>query len=827
MTLSCKHLRACLLAPSLILHFSLSMAAENTAALSTLTVVGQQLPATDNAGHRSYFDRFSLDAFAGQDGSLDNLYRQVPGLQFSEGALDASQLSELRPESISISGGRAYENLFSLDGLSFSSRIDPANNNHSAINDVSGHDQGLFIDSELIESIEVYSSNIPAEYSGFTGGVINMETRQPDPERIRGSVFYGVTRSEWVDYRLFIAQPDDDAAMPIEPPESPEFKRERFGATISLPYQNNAGGLLISATRSQSRTSDLSLNQSKDQRQENSNLLLKSHFSFDDTVELDASINYSPFHHRLFIRNAQDSDYRLEGDGLAMQARLNYFGHDWDHTFQIGFSEQQNNRSAPRHFYNWANTHDRNWGQQAGLDSSRQGGFGDLNKFSNRTHLRWLTQRTGYWGQDAPWGLRTGFDFGYQTSGFERPETTYVYQNPVTNSLIQCRGQQDCVQGQQYFTQRQVYQAQNVEVGLADFGAHIEFSPRYQRLSGRLGLRYDRDTFLDRNNWAPRLSISADVFGNNATQVNFGANRYYSSSLLTYKLREASAPHYAEYRGASANIVRDWQENIGSGRYRYRFDDVTTPYADELTLGLTQQLEVNRLNLGQLTFNATQRWGRNELARTQTETLADGYRYYLMNNDGSSEYWGLSIGWERQIDNTNLRIHATTSRTRTTNADYDTAIDHEAQNDWVFLDEQRIRRGELDILREDFARNWVVNTAISHQVFEGLQVSANFRYLGKTPRIYNTQKTRQAGLMTLPSGEIVPEILDVYAEDTRPAVTQVDLKTRFHYPFAQHQGLTLEVETRNVFNQRTHRVPPEQTGIETGRSWWLMLRMDF
>lgn len=821
-----KLLRACI---ALLCFFAIPIIsqAEDQSDLHTLVIVGKDLPSPDSAGHLSRFDRFSLDAFAGQDGSLDNLYRQIPGLQFSEEALDADQLSELRPESLSISGGRAYENLFTLDGISFSSRIDPANRNHSAVNDVSGHDQGLFIDSELIESLEVHRSNIPAQYSGFTGGVVNMETRQPDSDRIKGSVFYGVTRSEWVNYRVFIEEPDDENIEPADPPNKPEFKRERMGATLNLPFSNKQGGVLISGTRSLATTSDISFNQTKNQQQENTNLLVKSNYAFNDRVDLDASINLSPFEHQLFISNVKDSDYRLTGDGASLQARLQYYGFNWDHSFRLGFNYQENSRQAPEHFYNWANTHDRNWGSQASLVSSREGGFGDLHKFSSRSQAQWLAKREGYWGQNESWQTRLGVDLSYQTSGFERQETTYIYQNPVTNSQIQCRGASDCVQGQQYFTQRQVYAAQSVEVGLADLGAHLEFSPSYKRLSARLGVRYDRDRFLDQDNWAPRLSLNTDVFGNRKTLINLGANRYYSSSLLTYKLREASEPHYEEYRGASSNIIRDWQEDVGAGRYRYRFDEAVTPYADEITLGFIQQLAFKNVDLGSLSFNATQRWGKNEFSRTSTETQEDGYRYYLMNNDGSSEYWGISLGWKLERENTRVQINATTSRTTTTNADYDTAIDNEGHSDWVLLDGERVRRGELDILREDFARNWIINAAASHRLHDRLQLSANIRYLGATPRIYNTNRSRRTGLITLPNGEVLPEVLEVYTKDTRKAVTQVDLKTSFNYPFSEEHRLTVEIESKNIFNQRTHRVPPGQAGIEAGRSWWLMLRYSF
>ncbi|WFE69445.1 TonB-dependent receptor plug domain-containing protein [Thiomicrospira sp. R3] len=813
--------------------FSLVNTAYSNQTLPDILVIGggadSSTSPSQNAskGHASEFSRKDIENIASQDGSLNKLYQQVPGLQFSEEALDADKMGELRPESISISGGKAYENLFNLDGFSISSNLDPANKNHSAVNDVSGHDQGLFIDSELIEKIEVHRSNVPARFSGFTGGVVDLETRQPDSEKIKGSVFYGITQSDWVSYRIFVAEPDDDDVDPTDPPVSPIFKRQRMGGTVNIPFSEKVGGLILSGTRSSSTTSDISFNQSKAQIQNSENLLLKLAYPLSDQMESSLSLAVSPFSHQLFIKDVKDSDYTLEGGGFSLQTSIKYFGENWDQRVRLGYSHQKNVRQAPKDFFNWANTIDRNWGRDSGLASSRKGGFGDLEKYSNQTSLKWQANRYDDLSDLIKLDAELGLDLTYQVAGFDRKETTYIYQNAVINSQIQCLGHSDCVQGQQYFTQRQVYQQQSVEVSLPSLGAYVELTPSYERYSSRIGIRYDRDAFLNQNNIAPRLTATVDIFNNNKSIINFGANRYYSNSLLTYKLREASAPHYMEYRGAQTNIVRDWLEDVGAGRNRYRFSDAVTPYSDELALGFSQQLVFDDVNLGKLSINATQRKGKKEFSRVRTEQEEDGYRYFEMRNEGFSDYWGVSIDWRLNLNSTTFSLNATTSRTKTTNENYDSASDAEGDYDWVLFDDKRVRRGELDILREDFARNWVINAAVSHRFNEYLQAAASLRYLGATPRIYNTNRTRRTGLITLPSGEVIPEVLEVYTQDTRQAVTQVDLKSSFSIPLGYKQKIQVDLEARNAFGQRTYRVPPKQSGIELGRSWWVMLRYNW
>ncbi len=183
-------------------------------------------------------------------------------------------------------------------------------------------------------------------------------------------------------------------------------------------------------------------------------------------------------------------------------------------------------------------------------------------------------------------------------------------------------------------------------------------------------MRYDYNDFLKNHDLAFRSRVTLDVFGNDGTRLIAGYNRYYGgAALLTYKLREARAPFYREYRSTEQNIVTDWQRESGQGDYRYVFDDVATPYSDEQTVGLEQALLG-----GVMTLKVVKRDNQDEFARTETETRDDGYRYYIMNNDGSSEYLGVSLGWNAVYGNTLISVHGTWSETKTNNGDYETRL---------------------------------------------------------------------------------------------------------------------------------------------------------
>src|SRR5690606_35061470 len=162
--------------------------------------------------------------------------KALPTVQFSstQGRATRANLQDLRPESISISGGSIYENQFILDGIGSNSRLDvedPSSPNE--INTIAaGTAQTLWVDSSLVGEITVRDSNISAQYGQFTGGVVEIDTR--DPARVfGGQIHYGATTSSMASYRMSDFARSDLAGAP--PPLTPEFEKERYGISVDLP----------------------------------------------------------------------------------------------------------------------------------------------------------------------------------------------------------------------------------------------------------------------------------------------------------------------------------------------------------------------------------------------------------------------------------------------------------------------------------------------------------------------------------------------------------------------------------------------------------------
>ncbi|SEO57757.1 TonB-dependent receptor plug domain-containing protein [Aquisalimonas asiatica] len=799
------------------------LAAAETEHLAPIHVLSDYSDAVGTEAEGSYrINRRDLDEFGAASGDFTSILGQLPNIQFSEDRRDPDRLHDLRPDSVSISGGRFYENAFRVDGLGINNQLDPVSDNPNAISDVPGHEQTLFIDADLIESIDVYDSNVPAAYGRFTGGVVDIDTRRAgrEPETSLG---YNTTRSDWVNYRVFTPESDDtEEGIPPTPPEPAEFKRERLTARHERPV-GEASSIVVSGAGSRSSTPEVTLGESRAQTQENVNLLGKFSTPVTEATYADMQAAVAPFRSEQFITNARDSDFTIRGGGANASLGLDTVfdeGTELDTRLSARYSE--NSRRAPTDFFNWARTRSRNWGNLGGIATSNQGGFGDLDKeqFALGLSLRARTPTRELLGQ------RVRFDYGAEVQHsrlhFTRPETLFVYQDARVNPDVECRGRsEDCVDGEQYFRQRTRYPADDVSVGLTETAAFGEATFPVGALDLTLGLRYDYNDFLGNHDFGWRTRAGYDVFGNDHTVLIAGLNRYYSGALLTYRLREAREPWTREFRGATQNVVNDWERDTGAGQLRFEGRDVDTPYSDERTIGVRQ-----RVLGGVASLNYVRRDNRDEFAQQEEdETRPDGTRARFLTNEGRSRYESFSFSWRRQWGRTTLGISATYSESESSNATFDDAVEEARQSEFVFYKGEPIRRSRLSVLRQDFNRPITGSVSIARTCMDRLRLSLVTRYRGRFTNVVETGSTET---VTVDEGGIQREReLTVYAETEQPPTLISDLSVNYSVNLADRARLGLEAEVGNVFNSRTHTVASGRGGIETGRTFWLGANVTF
>jgi hypothetical protein len=178
---------------------------EDIPTLKQVTVVGQ---AEDQISGKSELAGETLHQLPKKNNSLTETITILPRVQIGEQQRTSENGGEILPPLISISGGRAYENYYSVDGVGLNSLIDPLADNQNAIDSVPGHPQRAFIHQDLIDSVTVYDSNIPARFGRFVGGVVDAKTRMPSSE-LGGNVNIRSTRDSWTEFHIDSDDRDD------------------------------------------------------------------------------------------------------------------------------------------------------------------------------------------------------------------------------------------------------------------------------------------------------------------------------------------------------------------------------------------------------------------------------------------------------------------------------------------------------------------------------------------------------------------------------------------------------------------------------------------
>lgn len=261
-----------MVAPAAIAKPQEAQQTEQTSAADTvderIEVLGYRwFPETLTLSGRYDLSRDFLDFRSQGNGNITDMLTFLPGIQFSENALNADRQQEIRSQLISISGAEPWQTGFYFDGLANNSRIDPdaAYRSPSSVNDVQGHPQNLFINSELVQQVTVFDSNIPAAYGGFSGGVVDVESRSLSQlKQPQVKLRYRRSLSSWNQYNYYDfrgalsneqleqeAQYNDDV-------ELPNFAKQTLGVSVALPI-NPAHALYASFNQTTSTIGEVSL----------------------------------------------------------------------------------------------------------------------------------------------------------------------------------------------------------------------------------------------------------------------------------------------------------------------------------------------------------------------------------------------------------------------------------------------------------------------------------------------------------------------------------------------------------------------------------------
>ncbi|MDT8443427.1 MAG: TonB-dependent receptor plug domain-containing protein [Desulfuromonadales bacterium] len=780
-------------------------------ALKQVTVVGQ--PENLITG-KSELSSDTLQQLPGKNSSLTETITILPRVQIGEEQRTSENAAEILPPLISISGGRAYENYYSVDGVGMNSLIDPLADNQNAIDQVPGHPQRAFIHQDLIESVTVYDSNIPARFGRFVGGVVDARTRMP-ANNIGGKLSLRTTRDTWTQFQINQEDRDDfDNSNSFS--QQPRFKKYDGGIELDVPV-NEQMGFLGSYRRIQS---DLELSHFGDRKQQHKTLetfFLKYAWVPQTPHSLELTTSYTPSEEDFFIADTRDSDFTIKRGGYSVNGIFRGDARIGSYELTAAYLENENSRIAPANFYTWRNTPSRSWGEDIGISRSREGGFGDVENTEQSVQLRADFLSHALVTGKLSHVINLGAEYTWDQAEYDRKETSLVHNASTPSSAVVCApGDPACVDGEQYFSARNVYLAQSRDADINYFATYLEDLITWGPLQLRPGVRISHDDFLHNTNLTQRLAGSWDILNNGKTILIGGYNRYYGESFLTYKLREAIVPYLKETRSldADTNQLSPWRFDIVSSATLDKYSDLDTPYSNEWTIGVVQQLLG-----GSLQLNYLERHNRDQFAKEKITEVIDGEdrNFYVLNNNGSSNYESIKVSWERKWLNNYLHINYTHSDQNSSNESYDDLFDGEDLEEVVWYEGKVIDNNDLP--RLDYNREHMLNIIYAGRLPWNFTFTNVTRYLGE----YDARNRLSAADKT---DRGIATDLTAYERVTRPDYWIFDWRLDWQKAIRMEQSVMLSLEINNVFD-RTPPAGASETTYELGRQFWLGMTYEF
>jgi len=770
------------------------------------------------------------------NGDLATVLRINPAVQFADSATNSSRrMGEIRPADFSINGAPPYQNLLVLDGMSFNNDMDPVSNNPNDATNVPSHAQGIALDTELIGTLTVHDANIPAAFGGFTGGVVDVETRQAQAA-FGGKLSFRMARSVW-DEQIIPEDNRDSFELSSTLANQPHYDKYRVGVMLEGRTRQNIGLIgTLNRTRSDIPLRGYSAGRIsasddfiKQQRRENTSISLRADVSPTQRIYLSANLTHAPNDERYFIQNTKNSWFDLKQGGPLAGIRLAYAGDVWTFNNSLNYSNLDSSRrsqSGGNYWKSWRPSEVFDWGVTA--TTSAEGNWGSVDQANRMLAYKLSAERTElYWGATAH-RLQWGLEYRDRKAYYHRLANHYSYIMPtMTTNCIGPDGVEDTETcslspafpgGRGQFLGRLTFwSAGEFEVKMREMAAFVQDAIQFGRWNLRAGLRFDHDDLMDKNTIAPRLAATRDVSGSQNTLLTVGANRYYGRNLFGYKLREGRERLQSVYLRRS--VAAGWSEPDQSTASN-RFETLRIPYADEWMLGFSQHWSRFDLN-----FKYVRREGRDEILRERVKSNDDSGFYsdriyrYVNKGRSRSEIYSLFINlrqpWQWGPLSTQMQLAFDHTDVRRNHVHYDTAYDDEYDR-LIRYNGSIIRAYELP--QDGYNRPWTARLSTQTRIESiGLLWSNFWRW--------------RDGYISLPTigSEIYqdgdqPVLIDVIERRKNPGSLAWDSTLEYNFRLIGRQQMYARVEVQNILNRRmslANNTTAATALYEPGRNYWL------
>ncbi len=630
---------------------------ETESAASEDTILVRSTPTSQSMGTQ-ILTKEQIERLPTGNGSVTELLKNNPNVRFGNTTNSSTTPGEIQPDRVSFHGEKFYNNNYMIDGLSNNNTINPGANNGELSNTPDGYSptdlpaggtQSYWINSELIEQLEVFDSNVSAKYGNFTGGVVDARLIDPDLQKVSGKVSYRTTRDSWARYHVDGADAEDFGTA-TQLTQQPRFKKEFYTFSANQPLNDNAG-FIFAYNRQKSTIPNYAeyLDEWNDQIRMAETYLLKGIYLADNGDSFRLTGMYAPHESKYFKKNAKNGSYTNSGGGYR-------FNMEWEHIADWGkmtslagyqFEENKIQHESDTHltwrrYYTPLNfvSDAIDWVSSVpaqNYQNSIIGGYG-----STATEKRTTTFKQDYeLNPFALGGIQHQVDLGWEvdfySARYKRFSDVSLSRGNVTVSpgVVCLQDDPYCIDGEQYFKSLTIYPAREVSGNYSDYAVYLQDSMTFGNLEVTPGVRAQYDDFLKNLTLAPRFAASYDVFGDRYTRVFGGANRYYGQNLLAYKLREGISTYLIRTRASATGAWTDG--DIRTNSIDYNISDLKTPYSDEVTLGVSQRVMDSLWTVKWVGRNGQDQFGR------KTITNDAGKRNYVLDNNAKTHGQSFSL----------------------------------------------------------------------------------------------------------------------------------------------------------------------------------------
>ncbi|MBZ7986689.1 TonB-dependent receptor plug domain-containing protein [Campylobacter canadensis] len=542
------------------------------------------------------YNKEFLNNITNANKDISSILKYNPNVSFDVSNNSSFDGANIKPDNISINGSLFYQNNFTLDGISITNDIDPAGSN-TALDDkgqFSTPSQGIFLNTNILDNIELLDSFIPARYGNFTGGIINSKTKNPSKD-FSGYINFGFTSSKLTktlypdcDYsdkscQARISTYEND----LSNTSSKTWQKYNSNFALSGKFNEKLGILFnFSDLRSIKTKPSNTFNKNTYKiKNINQNLLLKLNYITNNDYILTPSIFYAPSFEQYNASDNKNGYYELNQNNLISKINLFYSNDIFELDSNISYSKLNYNRKSDTSIMKiWQSSNINNWSNSK---IAKEGSTTKVNKEQNTLSLDFDFK---YFFDNNT--LNSGFVFDKTSIKHQIDPSAAIYARATKLTGDCLANDEACLKDNSFNNSGQFlstllkYDGTLHKIRQNYYAFYLEDEFNYNDFTFRFGARADYNDLYNNFNLAPRIKASYEF--NDDSKIKLGYARYYGRMPYAYILNSMISSSNQTYTRKTAQdswkLIADFKEAKMSNK------KLKTPYDDEIAFLYHQKI---------------------------------------------------------------------------------------------------------------------------------------------------------------------------------------------------------------------------------------------